>query len=102
MLFHLLSWSILSLSLIILLHYLYIYFIDTLTVPKVKDLISQPLEQYQQIVNDEELQNNAKQEIKEEIDDASMQNELTNFLNNIKENKISTIDSLEQEKYSLY
>ena len=84
------------------MHYLYIYFIDTLTVPKVKDLISQPLEQYQQIVNDEELQNNAKEEIKQEIDDVSMQNELTNFLNNIKENNISTVDSLDQEKYSLY
>lgn len=38
--------SILSFILIFLLHYLYSFFVSTLTVPKVKDLVTLPQEKY--------------------------------------------------------
>ena len=38
--------SILSLIFIFLLHYLYSFFISTLTIPKVKDLVTLPQEKY--------------------------------------------------------
>ena len=38
--------SILSLVFIFLLHYLYSFFVSTLTVPKVKDLVTLPQEKY--------------------------------------------------------
>lgn len=109
MLFYFIKWIILSLSLIILLHYLYIYFIDTLTVPKVKDLINKPLEQYNEIINDidtKNIKNVAKQEVSMELNKTNdineMQNELTQFLNNMKETEIVSSGSLNTENYSIF
>jgi len=42
--------SILSLVLIYLLHYLYSFFVSTLTVPKVKDLVTLPQEKYNEML----------------------------------------------------
>jgi len=41
--------SILSLVFIFLLHYLYSFFVSTLTVPKVKDLVTLPQEKYDEM-----------------------------------------------------
>ena len=41
--------SILSLVFIFLLHYLYSFFVSTLTVPKVKDLVTIPQEKYDEM-----------------------------------------------------
>jgi hypothetical protein len=41
--------SILSLVLIFLLHYLYTFFISTLTIPKVKDLVTLPQQKYDEL-----------------------------------------------------
>ena len=41
--------SILSLILIFLLHYLYSFFISTLTIPKVKDLVTLPQQKYDEL-----------------------------------------------------
>ena len=41
--------SILSLVFIFLLHYLYSFFVSTLTVPKVKDLVTIPQEKYNEM-----------------------------------------------------
>ena len=41
--------SILSLIFIFLLHYLYSFFVSTLTVPKVKDLVTLPQEKYNEM-----------------------------------------------------
>ena len=41
--------SILSLVFIFLLHYLYSFFVSTLTVPKVKDLVTLPQEKYNEM-----------------------------------------------------
>jgi uncharacterized membrane protein YgcG len=41
--------SILSLVFIFLLHYLYTFFISTLTIPKVKDLVTLPQQKYDEL-----------------------------------------------------
>lgn len=43
------QWIIISFILICLLHYLYLFFIDTLTVPKIRDLIHKPIERYNEM-----------------------------------------------------
>jgi len=42
----LVTWTIISLILIMLSHHLFNFFKDTLTVPKVKDLVQQPTASY--------------------------------------------------------
>ena len=50
MLYWTLQWIIISLVLIMLIHYLYSFFKNTLTVPKVKDLVNKPTERYNEIL----------------------------------------------------
>ena len=50
--------SILSLIFIFLLHYLYSFFISTLTIPKVKDLVTLPQQKYDELFNSLHLQHN--------------------------------------------
>lgn len=75
------QWTVISLVLIILVHYLYSFFIDTLTVPKVKDLIHNPTERYNQIVTDA---SNGHNNIAPTPDATKMNEELRDFLSNIK------------------
>jgi len=90
-------WIITSLILIILIHYLFNFFKDTLTTPKVKDLVEQPLMRYKNI---EKITNNIETQdiigttkIDEIIDkkntatnnENDMKNELKNFFNELKE-----------------
>ena len=49
MLFFILKTIFVSLLLIALIHYLYDFFKNTLTVPKVKDLVNKPAQQYNQM-----------------------------------------------------
>ena len=44
------KWIILSLFLIALIHYLYTFLKNMLTVPKIKDLIHKPQEQYSELL----------------------------------------------------
>ena len=77
---------IISVVLIVTVHYIYIFFKNNLTVPKTKDLVKKPTQQYQKIYN---TINKSKEENK------SMKNELKNFiqgLNKKKQNK--TIESV--------
>jgi len=80
-----LSWTIqitiISLILILLLHHLFQFFKNTLTVPKVKDLVNAPHKKYQNIINHIEYQtplqeqNILSSDLKE-----NMKNELKDFL----------------------
>lgn len=80
-----LSWTIqitiISLILILLLHHLFQFFKNTLTVPKVKDLVNAPNKKYQNIINHIEYkiplqeQNILSSDLKE-----NMKTELKNFL----------------------
>ena len=88
-----LKWGLISLTLIYLIHHLYIFFLNTLTVPKIKDLVNKPNEQYKEMfkiiqgqgingtVNDirSQLKNNT-------INDDKMTEELNSFLNELKKN----------------
>jgi hypothetical protein len=49
MLFSVIKWTLISLTLIFLIHHLYSFLMNTLTVPKIKDLVNKPTEQYKDI-----------------------------------------------------
>ena len=99
-----------SLLLIALIHYLYSFFKDTLTVPKIKDLVNKPAKRYDEMFDI--LSNSKRQSVVEQNEymqsqhmqsqhmqsqhmqsqhmqgqptqDQSMQEELKNFLNELK------------------
>tara|TARA_Y100000385_G_C13084028_1_gene635447 strand:+ start:1192 stop:1491 length:300 start_codon:yes stop_codon:yes gene_type:complete len=71
---------VISLILIVLIHYLFYFFKNTLTVPKVKDLVNKPRERYNEVIS---TLNNEKDTIPNKND---MDNELQNFLNDLKQN----------------
>jgi hypothetical protein len=94
-----------SLLLIALIHYLYSFFKDTLTVPKIKDLVNKPAKRYDEMFDI--LSNSKRQGVehiqsesmlessniqRESIQSETMQEELKNFLNELKkpnENKFN-------------
>ena len=80
--------TILSLVIIILLHYFFNFFKDNLTVPKIKDLVNIPTEKYNTIYN---KINNSPAPIKRENknQDIDMKNELKSYMKNLS----SQIDS---------
>ena len=49
MLFFILRQILLSLTLIVVVHYIYIFFKENLTIPKIKDLVNKPKAQYEKI-----------------------------------------------------
>ena len=105
MLFLILKWSIISLALIILVHHLYTFLMNTLTVPKIKDLVNKPKEQYKDLfqtmqqsgmqgnnmqsgMQGNNMQSNMQDNKKTNTD---MADELSSFLNDLK--KKSPIDN---------
>ena len=110
MLFWIIKWFLISVLIIVLLHNLYLFFINTLTIPKVKDLINKPIEQYNEIKNLSNETNSLSdfsddKEINsgnEHTSENDMQNELKSFLNNIKKEEIMTADVLNSSNYSTY
>tara|TARA_B100000963_G_scaffold278699_1_gene247124 strand:+ start:20354 stop:20662 length:309 start_codon:yes stop_codon:yes gene_type:complete len=84
MLLWILQQIIISVVLIVTVHYIYIFFKNNLTVPKTKDLVKKPTEQYQKIYNSI---NKANQENK------SMKNDLKNFIQGLnKKNKNKNVE----------
>ena len=77
--------SILSLIFIFLIHYLYSFFISTLTVPKVKDLVTLPQEKYNEMFQSLQQQQQASQPNKNESSSStqSMKEDLIHFLKEI-------------------
>ena len=49
MFFSILKWILISLTLIFLIHHFYNFLMNTLTVPKIKDLVNKPTQQYRDI-----------------------------------------------------
>jgi hypothetical protein len=72
---------IIFLLLIGLLHHLYSFLIDTLTVPKLRDFVNNPTERYNDIVM---TSSNNEASHQPSISRNEMQNELRDFLSNIK------------------
>ena len=118
-----LSWiiqiTIISIVLIFLVHYLFNFFKETLTVPKIKDLVNVPNKKYENMYNiisknsenqntytdidllpiqsDTQDENKIEQKWDKSIDSNSMKNELKNFLKKqLKEpvQDISTLNSM--------
>ena len=118
-----LSWiiqiTIISIILIFLVHYLFNFFKETLTVPKIKDLVNVPNKKYENMYNiisknnenqntytdidflpiqsDTQDENKIEQKWDKSIDSNSMKNELKNFLKKqLKEpvQDISTLNSM--------
>ena len=88
--------SIISLILIILIHYLFTFFKTNLTIPKVKDLVDKPQKQYETLFNtikenDNKFKNKndtiIDKKIDNNIDSESMKNELKNYLKELSGNK---------------
>tara|TARA_B100001123_G_scaffold381185_1_gene451435 strand:+ start:211 stop:525 length:315 start_codon:yes stop_codon:yes gene_type:complete len=81
MFFWIIQQIIISIVLIISIHYIYIFFKNNLTIPKTKDLVKKPQEQYKQIytsLNKKKKENNK-----------NMKEELKNYLKQIS-NKTKT------------
>ena len=78
MLFWIIQQTIISVVLIISVHYIYIFFKNNLTIPKTKDLVNKPTEQYKKIYSS--LKKN-KEDTKE------MKNELKNYLKTLTASK---------------
>ena len=74
--------TIISIILIVSVHYTYIFFKDNLTIPKTKDLVKKPTEQYNKIYevikNKKEEKNNMKNELKNYIKELSQNNQKNN------------------------
>jgi|TARA_B110000444_G_scaffold233958_1_gene243881 hypothetical protein len=59
--------TIISIILIVSLHYIYLFFKDNLTIPKTKDLVKKPTEQYNKIYDVIKKKNNEKNNMKNEL-----------------------------------
>ena len=100
---------IISVVIISLLHYLYSYFINILTVPKIKDLVNKPGQEYKNIekiiLNNKETVINNNLSNNDDTTDISnlknitpetkngMKNELKNFFNELNVNNLSDSNS---------
>ena len=96
MVVYLLKFSVISLILIILVHYLYIYFTSLLTTPKVKDLVLVPTKKYDELYELIKKEDITKLPSDPELSSATstsasldMKAELKNYLNS----QIPTLDN---------
>ena len=78
-----LKWGAISLTIIYLIHHLYMFFLNTLTVPKIKDLVNKPSEQYDEMFKT--LQGGIIKQTETATND-KMTEELSSFLNELKKN----------------
>ena len=84
MLFWIIQQTIISVVLIISVHYIYIFFKNNLTIPKTKDLVNKPREQYKKIYSS----------LKKDKDDSKeMKNELKNYLKTLTASKIKKTEN---------
>ena len=91
MFFAILQWTVISLILIMLVHYLYSFFKTTLTVPKIKDLVNRPADAYKEMYETIEKvrvgeREKIRENIKEEpapVNNDAMKDELKSFLNSL-------------------
>ena len=92
------QWVIISLILIMLVHHLYFFFKNTLTVPKVKDLVHQPSQLYKEI-EETLVTSQENNTIKlSSVDTKEMKTELKNFFNELSHNK-KGISTAEQNSF---
>jgi len=97
MLLFILKWAIISFILIVLIHYLYSFFKSTLTIPKVRDLVNKPTERYNEMIDTIKYNDSVKYNDGVKYNDKNninkqdnMQDELSNFLQDLKKNNVSS------------
>lgn len=112
------QWSVISLILIVLLHYLYSFFQMTLTIPKIKDLVNRPACAYKEIyetINNDHQTSDTKNNnpINPDVNNSissgqnqSMKDELKSYLTNLSSavpTSMNNVSSFEYENvYSSY
>ena len=75
MLFSIIKFTIISFILIAVIHYLYLFFKDNLTIPKTKDLVNRPNDKYNDILNTIKKSTTVNTD-----SSSSMKNELKDYL----------------------
>ena len=80
MFFWIIRQILISFILIFVLHNIYNYFKNNLTVPKIKDLIKKQAQQYKELYETEE----------KSVDKETMKNELKDYLKNLSKSNTST------------
>jgi hypothetical protein len=109
--------TIISLILIALVHYLYTFFKTTLTVPKIKDLVDYPQQQYKEIINTIQSPSisNTKNSLQPSSESSStsdtqtnsnnqenMKDELKNYLSSLHKDSTDITSYGESSQYSNY
>lgn len=89
MIFTIASQALLSLTIIIVLHYLYNFFKQNLTTPKVRDLVNKPNEEYKKIYTAINSEHTNKQNTEEEKEKRKI--ELKNYMKSLIKKKEVTI-----------
>ena len=91
MFFWIIKWVIISVILISLSHYIYVYLMNTLTVPKTRDLIKSPNKRYEEMLSkqiDETISivpmDTSKSETPQINSESQMEAELTSFIETLK------------------
>ena len=90
------KWGLISLILIMLIHYIFYYLKDTLTTPKIRDLVDEPRETYLEMQETIDKCSLSNQEEKE------MKNELSDFLNELSKKKDAKPHNQFPEQYASY
>ena len=95
MIYWTIKWIFISFILIFLIHYLYSFLKTMLTVPKVRDLVNKPVFRYDEIISTKNATKNVAEittqddvNIENPINNDNMQNELANFLLDLKKPNI--------------
>ena len=109
MIYGILRWIVISLILIILVHHLFYFFKNTLTIPKIKDLVDSPSNQYKEIentLNSTSLSNKETDKTKLNNSNISiplnpneMKNELKNFFKELNTNQSINMQERSFGKY---
>ena len=102
MFFQILKTIIISLILIFLIHYLFLFFKDNLTIPKTKDLVAKPLEKYKTmdtVINNNIINNTNNNTNNTNISGTTSINNLSNSLNNESINNNSLNNNFDNNLY---
>lgn len=100
------QWSVISLILIVLIHYLYSFFQTTLTIPKIKDLVNRPACAYKEIyetINNEHHNTNTNNITTNSIPQNKnqiMKDELKNYLTNLSSSAPTNINNISSFEYA--
>jgi hypothetical protein len=94
MFFSIIKWVLISLTLIFLVHHLYMFLMNTLTVPKIKDLVNKPTQQYQDMLGGNAPGGSAShaplygtnEKMGGQGGNPPLSDELSSFLNDLKKN----------------